>query len=49
MNNIIKILGKEMKEVLAYEKLGYTRLEATKLVLEKKKLLKNNKLTFLKN
>jgi hypothetical protein len=40
MNKLTKIIGKEMEDVLSYEKLGYSRLEATKLVLKTRELLK---------
>ncbi len=40
MNTITKITGKEMEDVLSYEKLGYSRIEATKLVLKTRELLK---------
>jgi len=33
MNKLIKIVGKEMEYVKSYERLGYSREEATKIVL----------------
>ncbi len=43
MNKIIKIVGKEMEYVKYYETLGYTRNQATKIVLLFRELL-NKKL-----
>jgi len=41
MNQIIKIVGKEMEYVKYYETLGYSREEATKIVLSLRKNKQN--------
>lgn len=40
MNKFTKIVGDEMRDVLNYEKQGYSRQEATELVLRTRELLK---------